>query len=95
MSTGELMKVRFRFWGKSLEAVLDRLPNAVIISKDDSGTVLQAEVYARGAKMWFLSQAEFLEVLSPLSFREEMQRTLAAMLANYAGGGVSAGRCSS
>ena len=95
MSTGELMKVRFRFWGKSLEAVLDRLPNAVIISKDDSGTVLQAEVYARGAKMWFLSQAEFLEVLSPLSFREEMQRTLAAMLANYTGGGVSAGRCSS
>ena len=85
MSTGELTKVRFRFWGKSLEAVLDRLPNAVIISQDESGTVLQAEVYAKGAKMWFLSQAEFLEVLSPLSFREEMKRTLSAMLANYAG----------
>ncbi|MGM9539471.1 helix-turn-helix transcriptional regulator [Anaerovibrio sp.] len=92
MSTGELMKVRFRFWGKSLEAVLDRLPNAVILAKDDSGTILQAEVYARGAKMWFLSQAEYLEVLAPSSFREEMRRTLAAMLSNYADEGRAGGQ---
>ena len=68
MSTGELRQVKFRFWGKSLEAVLDRLPNAVVVSQDERGTVLQAEVYTRGAKMWFLSQAEVLEVMEPADF---------------------------
>lgn len=83
MSTGELRQVKFRFWGKSLEAVLDRLPNAVVVSQDERGTVLQAEVYTRGAKMWFLSQAEFLEVMEPADFRQEMQETISRMLGNY------------
>ena len=44
---------------------------------------LLAEVYTRGAKMWFLSQAEFLEVLEPADFRQEMQETISRMLGNY------------
>ena len=86
MTTGELLKVKLRFWGKSLEAVLDKLPNAKIISQDDKGTVLKVQVYAKGAKMWFLSQAEYLEVLEPQSLREEMRETIARMLGNYAEG---------
>jgi len=83
MTTGELLKVKLRFWGKSLEAVLDKLPNARIISQDQQGTVLRAEVYAKGAKMWFLSQAEFLEVLEPQSLRQEMRESIERMLGNY------------
>ena len=37
----------------------------------------------RGAKMWFLSQAEFLEVMEPADFRQEMQETISRMLGNY------------
>lgn len=31
--------------------MFDRLPNAVVVSQDERGIVLQAEVYTRGAKM--------------------------------------------
>lgn len=37
----------------------------------------------RGAKMWFLSQSEFLEVMEPADFRQEMQETISRMLGNY------------
>ena len=37
----------------------------------------------RGVKMWFLSQAEFLEVMEPADFRQEMQETISRMLGNY------------
>lgn len=63
--------------------MFDRLPNAVVVSQDERGIVLQAEVYTRGAKMWFLSQAEFLEVMEPADFRQEMQETISRMLGNY------------
>lgn len=85
MSTGKLTRVKLRFWGKSLEAVLDRLPNAKVIGKDEKGTVLTAEVYDRGAKMWFLSQSEYLEVLEPSSLREEMKKSVMAMADIYRG----------
>jgi len=83
MNTGTLADVKFRFWGRSLEAVRDKLPNARIIKQEGEVTTLEARVYLRGAKMWFLSQAEFLEILEPESFREEMAATIKKMLDNY------------
>ena len=83
MNTGTLLTVKFRFWGKSLEAVLDRLPNAKLLRQDERGAVLEAQVFGKGIKMWFLSQAEYLEVLEPESFRAEMKACLQKMLANY------------
>lgn len=83
MSTGKLMNVKFRFWGKSLEAVLDRLPNAKIIEQNEQDTVLTAQVFGKGIKMWFLSQAEFLEVIEPYDFREEMKESIRCMMNNY------------
>lgn len=83
MTTGELMNVQIRYWGKSLEAVLDKLPNAEIISQDERGTVLKAQVYEKGAIMWFLSQAEYLEVLEPRTLRDEMKEIIGKMLKNY------------
>lgn len=84
MSTGKLIEVKFRFWGKSLEAVLDRLPNAKIIERSGEETILTARVFGKGIKMWFLSQAEFLEVMEPRNFREEMKKCIHNMMNNYA-----------
>lgn len=83
MNLGERIKVKFRFWGKSLEAVLDRLPNARVLEKNENGAIVEAVVYGNGAKMWFLSQAEYLEILSPDEYREEMKNSIKKMLENY------------
>lgn len=83
MQSGSLMKLRLRFWGESLEAVLDRLPTAHIIEQDEKSAVLDAEVFGRGIKMWLLSQAQYLEVLKPDDFREEMGETIQAMAGVY------------
>lgn len=83
MQPGELMKVRFRFFGKSLEAVLDRLPTARIISQTADEAIIEAEVYGKGIKMWLLSQGESLEVLSPESFRHEFKESIEKMLRLY------------
>ena len=83
MSMGRLMEVTFRYSGISLEAVLDRLSNAEVIAKDEQGTVVRAKVYERGAKMWFMTQAENIEVLEPGWFRESMKESIEKMLQKY------------
>ncbi len=83
MHTGELMKITFRFWGPSLQAILDRLSTAKVVETDGQTSVIEAEVYGRGIKMWLLSQAQYLEVLKPEEFREEMRETIESMLRNY------------
>lgn len=83
MQSGKLLTIRFRFWGESLEAVLDRLPTAKIIDQDEKGTVVEAQVFGRGIKMWLLSQAEFLEVLKPADLREEMKEAINRMSIFY------------
>jgi len=83
MHAGELMKITFRFWGSSLQAILDRLPTAKVVEKDGEKFVIEAEVYGRGIKMWLLSQAQYLEVIKPEEFREEIKQTIEQMLGNY------------
>ena len=83
MQTGELYNVRFRFWGKSLEAVLDRLPNAQVAEETPNGYILEAKVFGKGIKMWFLSQAEFLEVLKPDELRQDIRKTVQQLAAIY------------
>ena len=77
MYTGELISIQFKFWGSSLEAILDRLPTAKIIDQyQEEGktiTVLAAEVYGEGIKRWLLSQKEFVEVIRPESYRRDMK----------------------
>lgn len=85
MQSGSLMKLRLRFWGESLEAVLDRLPTAKIISQDNGAAIVEAEVFGRGIKMWLLSQAQYLEVLKPDDFRQEMLETIVVMKNVYQG----------
>lgn len=46
MYTGELIKIQFKFWGDSLEAILDRLPTAKFIgyNTQDNKKIIEAEV---------------------------------------------------
>ncbi|RNB82536.1 WYL domain-containing protein [Brevibacillus nitrificans] len=78
MQMGKLMKVEFKYWGASIEAVADRLPNASIVEQDGS-YVVKAEVFGRGIKMWLLSQAQYVEVVKPEEFRQEMMQTIEQM----------------
>ena len=55
MYGGKLQKIRFRYTGPSIEAVLDRLPTAKIKEKTD-GWIVEAEVFGKGIDMWLRSQ---------------------------------------
>ena len=63
MYGGKLRKIKFRYSGVSIEAVLDRLPTATVISKDEKGYVISAEVFGDGVDMWIRSQGNAIEML--------------------------------
>jgi hypothetical protein len=89
MNFGDRITVTFEFWGRSIEAVLDRLPTAEIREKyfdeDKNREIykLTATIYGKGVKMWFLSQAEYLRVTAPRDFVDEMRETIDKMKENY------------
>lgn len=83
MYSGEIIKVKFKFWGSSVEAVLDRLPTARIIEKEGNKYIIQAEVYGKGILMWIMSQMQFIEVMEPKDFREEIKKIIVEMNKNY------------
>ena len=61
MYGGKLERIKFRYKGMSLEAVLDRLPTAQVLSEDEEGWVISAEVFGKGIDMWLRSQGELVE----------------------------------
>ena len=61
MYGGRLMRIRFYYRGPSLEAVLDRLPTAVILKEQDNSWLIEAEVFGKGIDMWIRSQGEMIE----------------------------------
>lgn len=64
MFGGELKTVKFRYKGLSIEAVLDRLPTAKVISHSEKdGYIIRAEVYGDGVDMWLRSQGDSIELL--------------------------------
>ena len=63
MQGGKLRKVRFRFKGADIDTVLDRLPSAQILSHDETGWVLSAEVFGRGIDIWLRGRGEEVEIL--------------------------------
>ncbi|WP_373899130.1 helix-turn-helix transcriptional regulator [Haloimpatiens sp. FM7315] len=83
MQTGKLERVRFKFKGPSVEAVLDRLPNAKIIDEKQGEFTIETKMFGQGIKMWLLSQGDSIEVLSPKDFREEMKNTIERMKEMY------------
>lgn len=54
-----------------------------MVKREDDVQYIEAEVFGRGIKMWLLSQAEYLEVLSPLELRSDIEETIARMSEIY------------
>lgn len=63
MYGGRLKRIKFKYTGKNVEAVLDRLPTAKIISEKDGSYVITAEVFGNGIDMWLKSQGNTVEVI--------------------------------
>lgn len=85
MYAGDLMKVRFRFSGPSIQAVLDRFPISRYEKEEDSDSyMVEVETFGKkGIQMWLLSQGMHVQVLEPLSFKEEIKKVVEKMLEGY------------
>lgn len=83
MYSGDLQIVEFKFKGRSIEAVQDKLPMAVIIDKGDGEYIVRTRVSGNGIKMWLLSQGDAVEVLEPKWLRKEMSETVKRMMEKY------------
>ena len=60
MYGGKLQKVKFRYSGYDIDAVLDRLPTAKVLSEEDEVYIVEAEVFGQGIDMWLRSQGSFV-----------------------------------
>jgi predicted DNA-binding transcriptional regulator YafY len=83
MFPGDLINLQFRYTGRNVEALFDRLPTAKVLSENEEETIIEAEVYGKGILMWLLSQGDSVEVLRPQSMREEAKNILLRMLEKY------------
>ncbi len=79
MQTGKRERVKFRFTGASIEAVLDRLPNAKVVKENQGEYIIDANMFGKGIKMWLLSQGDSVEVIGSDKFREEMMEAIEKM----------------
>ena len=63
MTGGKLKKLKFKYFGNSLEAVLDKIPTAQVIDKIENGYLISAEVFGNGIDKWILSQGKDIEMV--------------------------------
>lgn len=69
MYGGKLRKIKFKYTGYSVEAILDRLPTAKILDEEinaESGRkqyTISAEVFGDGIDMWLRSQGDTINIL--------------------------------
>lgn len=63
MYGGKLQKTKFKYSGLSIESVLDRLPTAKIISKENGVYTIEAETFGSGIEMWLRSQGDSVKFL--------------------------------
>ena len=70
MYGGRLQKIKFYYRGKSIEAVLDRLPTAQVVKRDEAEYLVTAEVFGKGIEMWLRSQGDDVEVLGNTKERD-------------------------
>ena len=73
MYGGKLERIKFKYTGPSIEAVLDRLPTAEIVEQDENGWLVTAEVFGKGIDMWLRSQGSLIKVMFPAEFIVEAQ----------------------
>ena len=63
MYGGKLERIKFKYTGPSIEAVLDRLPTAQIVEQTKSGWIVTAEVFGKGIDMWLKSQGDNIKLI--------------------------------
>lgn len=63
MYGGRLKKVKFKYTGLSVEAILDRLPTAKILSEENGEYIISAEVFGDGIDMWLRSQGDAVKMM--------------------------------
>lgn len=80
MFMGKRTRIRFRYTGPSLQAVLDRFPTAEVVNQDDTGAEISAMVeYSRGTIMELLLQGSWVKVLNPQKLVDDMREELRRM----------------
>ncbi len=83
MFPGKLRRIRFEFSGPSTQAVLDRIPTAKVVDLVNGKSIIEAEVYGDGIKMFLLSQGVWVKVLAPQEFVDEMKNEIKRMGERY------------
>lgn len=83
MWPGKLRTIRFEYTGPSVQAVLDKLPTAKIVDRCKGGYVVEVEVYGDGIRMWILSQGDWVKVIGPEEFVEEVRGEILKMGRKY------------
>ena len=63
MYGGRLERIKFKYTGSSIEAVLDRLPTAQIVEQTADGWIVAAEVFGKGIDMWLRSQGDNIKLI--------------------------------
>ncbi len=67
MYSGELRKIKFEFWGSSIEAILDRIPTAKILGEINGVYTVEAESFGTGIEMWLRTQGDKYKILTWLN----------------------------
>lgn len=63
MYGGRLQRIRFKYSGLDVDAVLDRLPTAKVLLEEDGVYIISAEVFGTGIDMWLRSQGDCVEII--------------------------------
>lgn len=63
MYGGRLQRLKFRYTGTDIDAILDRLPTAQILSEESGVYTVGVEVFGKGIDMWLKSQGDYVEVI--------------------------------
>lgn len=63
MFGGKLRRVKFKYKGLDINAVLDKLPTAKILSVEDGVYTVTAQVMGSGVDMWLRGQGEDVEMV--------------------------------
>lgn len=63
MYDGKLQRIKFKYFGCYVEAVMDERLTAKILAEEDGVYTISAEVFGKGIEMWLRSQGEMVQVI--------------------------------
>lgn len=71
MYGGEIQQIKFKYYGPSIEAILDKIPMAEIVEETEGVYTVKAETFGKGILMWLLSQGSKIRVMAPADLKTE------------------------